>query len=43
MTVISVYDAKTHLPKLLDRVSRGERFLITKNGRSGKGRRSGPA
>jgi prevent-host-death family protein len=33
MTAIGVYDAKTHLPKLLDRVSRGERFLITKHGR----------
>ena len=33
MTAIGVYDAKTQLPKLLDRVSRGERFLITKNGR----------
>jgi prevent-host-death family protein len=33
MTTIGVYDAKTHLPKLLDRVSRGERFTITKHGR----------
>jgi prevent-host-death family protein len=33
MTAIGVYDAKTHLPKLLDRVSRGERFTITKHGR----------
>ena len=33
MTAIGVYDAKTQLPKLLDRVSRGERFLITKHGR----------
>lgn len=33
MTAIGVYDAKTHLPKLLDRVSRGERFVITKHGR----------
>src|SRR5437870_4861184 len=30
---IDVYDAKTQLPKLLDRVSRGERFVITKHGR----------
>ncbi len=33
MTVIGVYDAKIQLPKLLDRVSRRERFLITKHGR----------
>jgi len=33
MTAIGVYDAKTQLPRLLDRVSRGERFLITKHGR----------
>jgi prevent-host-death family protein len=33
MTSIGVSDAKTQLPKLLDRVSRGERFLITRHGR----------
>jgi prevent-host-death family protein len=33
MNAIGVYDAKTQLPKLLDRVSRGERFLITRHGR----------
>jgi prevent-host-death family protein len=33
MTAIGVYDAKSQLPKLLDRVSRGERFVITKHGR----------
>jgi prevent-host-death family protein len=33
MTAIGVYDAKTQLPKLLERVSRGERFVITKHGR----------
>ena len=33
MTAIGIYDAKTQLPKLLARVSRGERFLITKHGR----------
>ena len=33
MTSIGVYDAKTQLPKLLDRVSRGERFVITRHGR----------
>jgi prevent-host-death family protein len=32
MTAIGVYDAKTQLPKLLERVSRGERFVITKHG-----------
>jgi len=34
MNAIGVYDAKTQLPKLLERVSRGERFLITKHGRA---------
>ncbi|MGO9921383.1 MAG: type II toxin-antitoxin system Phd/YefM family antitoxin [Isosphaeraceae bacterium] len=33
MTAIGVYDAKTQLPKLLERVRRGEHFLITKHGR----------
>jgi prevent-host-death family protein len=33
MTTIGVYDAKTNLPALLQRVKRGERFLITKHGR----------
>jgi prevent-host-death family protein len=33
MTVIGVRDAKTQLPKLLERVRRGERFVITKHGR----------
>jgi prevent-host-death family protein len=33
MTAIGVYDAKTQLPKLLERVRQGERFLITKHGR----------
>ena len=32
MTEIGAYEAKTHLPKLLDRVNRGERFVITKHG-----------
>ena len=32
MTAIGVYDAITQLPKLLDRVSRGERFIVTKHG-----------
>ena len=33
MTAIGVYVAKTQFPKLLERVRRGERFLITKHGR----------
>jgi prevent-host-death family protein len=32
MTTIGAYDAKTHLPQLLERVARGESFLITKHG-----------
>jgi prevent-host-death family protein len=30
---IGAYEAKTHLPELLERVARGERFTITKHGR----------
>ena len=30
---VSAYDAKTHLPKLLERTERGERFVITRHGR----------
>lgn len=33
MPEIGAYDAKTHLPKLLERARRGERFIITKHGR----------
>ena len=33
MPEIGAYDAKTHLPELLERVRRGERFVITKHGR----------
>lgn len=33
MTEIGAYDAKTNLPQLLDRVQKGERFVITKHGR----------
>ncbi len=33
MTEIGAYDAKTHLPELLGRVQKGERFTITKHGR----------
>ncbi len=29
---VGAYDAKTHLPKLLERVARGERIHITKHG-----------
>ena len=32
MTKIGAYEAKTHLPKLLERVQQGERFIITKHG-----------
>jgi prevent-host-death family protein len=30
---IGAYEAKTHLPALLERVARGEQFTITKHGR----------
>ena len=33
MAEIGAYEAKTHLPKLLERVERGERFVITRHGR----------
>lgn len=33
MVEIGAYDAKTHLPELLERVQKGERFTITKHGR----------
>ena len=29
---VGSYDAKTHLPKLLERVAKGERITITKHG-----------
>jgi len=32
MEQIGAYEAKTHLPKLIERVRRGERFVITKHG-----------
>ena len=32
METVGAYDAKTHLPKLLDRVLKGERITITKHG-----------
>lgn len=33
MESVGAYDAKTHLPKLLDRVARGERITVTKHGK----------
>ena len=33
MTEVSVYDAKTHLSKLLDRAAAGEEIVITRHGR----------
>lgn len=33
MSEIGVYEAKTHLAKLLERVEKGERFIITRHGR----------
>jgi prevent-host-death family protein len=32
MTTIGSYEAKTHLPQLLERVYRGEKILITRHG-----------
>lgn len=32
MEEIGAYEAKTHLPKLIERVRKGERFVITKHG-----------
>jgi len=34
MSEIGAYAAKTHLLKLLERVEKGERFVITKHGRA---------
>jgi prevent-host-death family protein len=33
MTTVGTYEAKTHLPQLLERVSRGEKILITRHGK----------
>lgn len=33
MPEIGVYEAKTHFARLLERVRKGERFVITKHGR----------
>ena len=32
METVGAYEAKTHLPKLLERVGKGERITITKHG-----------
>ena len=32
MEKVGAYEAKTHLPRLLERVSKGERITITKHG-----------
>ena len=32
MEQIGAYEAKTHLPKLLNKVSKGEKVIITKHG-----------
>lgn len=34
MPTIGAYEAKTHLPALLERVERGEQFTITRHGRA---------
>ena len=34
MESVGAYQAKTHLPRLLDRVARGEEIQITRNGRA---------
>ena len=34
MTRVGAYEAKTHLPQLLERVGRGEKIVITKHGRA---------
>ncbi len=33
MDTVGAYDAKTHLPKLLERVAKGERITITRHGK----------
>jgi prevent-host-death family protein len=32
MTSVGAYEAKTHLPELLERVAKGEQILITRRG-----------
>ncbi len=33
MEVLNVHDAKTHLSRVLERVAKGEEFVIAKNGK----------
>lgn len=33
MVTVGAFEAKTHLPQLLERVSRGEKILITRHGK----------
>ena len=33
MERVGAYEAKTHLPRLLDRIARGESVIITRHGR----------
>jgi prevent-host-death family protein len=33
MVTVGSFEAKTHLPQLLERVSRGEKILITRHGK----------
>ena len=33
MEIVGAYEAKTHLPRLLDRVARGESLIITRHGK----------
>jgi prevent-host-death family protein len=33
MTTVTAYEAKTHLPRLLREVERGERIVITRHGK----------
>jgi len=33
MEQVGAYEAKTHLPRLLDRVARGESLIITRHGK----------
>jgi prevent-host-death family protein len=34
METVGSYEAKTHLPRLLERVERGETFIITRHGKA---------
>jgi prevent-host-death family protein len=34
MREVGAYEAKTHLPRLLEQVEKGERFVITRHGRA---------